>query len=120
MRTPKIKDTDLFMMLPNAPYIANLMPNHVKGQKQVGRTTGFNKHAYGGVYHYLDSRMIAEMLGIVVSKKDMISKMTSFIEDAPTFGIKGGKTGIFSATRSLDCLIKEQEKTAKMEALKKL
>jgi hypothetical protein len=107
MRTPKIKDTDLVMMLPNAPYIASLMPNHVKGQKQTGATSGFTKNKYGTLYNYFDYRCITELLGKTMTKGAMRTKMTGFVADAPTYGIRGGSSADISAERALACLIKE-------------
>ncbi len=108
MRTPKVKDTDLVMMLPNAPYIASLMPNHVKGQKQTGATTGFNKNKkFGSQWHYFDCRCIAELLGKTMTKGDMRAKMTGFVADAPTYGSQGGTSAHISADRALACLMKE-------------
>jgi hypothetical protein len=95
------------MFLPNAPYIASLMPNHVKGQKMTGATTGFNKNNYGTLYHYFDSRCIAELLGKVMTKGEMLRKMTSYVLDAPTYGTRGGTSANQNAERAFSCLLKE-------------
>ena len=107
MRTPKIKDTDLVMMLPNAPYIASLMPRHFKNQKKTGATSEFGKHNYGTQLHYFDSRCMAELLGKTMTKGEMREMMTGFITDAPTYGVQGGNNPKVTAQRCMDALTKE-------------
>jgi hypothetical protein len=72
-----------FIIIPTAPYVASLMPKH-QGNVRVGNTTSFGRKQYGCIQHYLDSKIIENLLGRPMSDTDMLNEFETYINDAPT------------------------------------
>jgi hypothetical protein len=104
----RIKDNDMVMLDPMAPYRAMMMPNHPKGGgPRDGTTTGYCKHPdTEGAWRDFDYRTLS-ILGIPMTKQQMVEKFTKFVEDYRNFGSRGGTRSDVSAKLAFNSLYKE-------------
>lgn len=103
----RIKDTDIVMIDPMAPYRAMQMPNHSAAGPRDGTTTGYCKHPdTEGAWRDFDYRTL-RILGVSMTKAQMIDQFTKFVEEYKNFGTRGGTRSDVSAKFAFNAMVKE-------------
>jgi hypothetical protein len=101
-----VKNSDIVMLLPDAPYLAMQMPDHVPGVPRTGKTSGYFKFPPGTMWHAFHY-MTVSILGKPMSKEKMLERFEQFIKECPTFGSKGGTRADANAYRAFRCMYNE-------------
>lgn len=103
-----MKDTEIVMIDPMAPYKATLMPDHPKRKNasSLGNTTRYGKHKTPGMI-WFDYKTLS-ILGKPMTKANMLKCFESFSRSYPKYGSKGGGDyAEYQAKRFFSCMVKE-------------
>ena len=84
----KVKQTDMVMIDPMAPYRASLMPDHLNNKSIDGKTSRYFKHG-NRIAMAVDYGTIS-LLGRPMTRQQMVDKFANFIRHSPGYGRKGG------------------------------
>lgn len=102
-----IDGNTLVMLHPMAPYIAQLMPNHVKGKIRDGSTTGFCKNNPGTMAADVDYKLL-RYIGVPMTLNAMYALTARFVSESKSYGKRGGGGADRTARHCVSCLLKEK------------